>query len=102
MLVIKPNCEHCDADLPNGSDDACICSYECTFCAACVAQVLDNVCPNCGGGFTRRPARPGRAWRDGVSAAHQPPSAERHLKPVDVAAHRAFAVAIKQIDPTDR
>lgn len=102
MLIIKPNCEHCDVDLPNDSDEARICSYECTFCADCVSDVLDNVCPNCGGGFTRRPTRPEREWCEGVSTSHQPPSTERHLMPVDVEAHLKFAAKIKRIDPRER
>jgi hypothetical protein len=32
MLEIRPNCENCAVDLPVESEDACICSYECTFC----------------------------------------------------------------------
>ena len=62
-LELRPNCEHCDADLPPWSTEAMICSYECTFCASCVEQVLHDVCPNCGGGFTPRPIRPRTAWR---------------------------------------
>ena len=80
-LELRPNCEYCDRDLPPGSVDARICSYECTFCAECVETHLHNVCPNCGGGLVPRPIRPTREWRPGVSAAHQPPSAKRvHLK----------------------
>ena len=41
------------------STEARICSYECTFCASCVDDVLGNVCPNCGGGLAPR-ARSGR------------------------------------------
>ncbi|MGB8110055.1 MAG: DUF1272 domain-containing protein, partial [Pseudolabrys sp.] len=37
------------------SAEARICSYECTFCADCVETKLNNVCPNCGGGFVSRP-----------------------------------------------
>ena len=48
MLELRPNCELCDADLPPASPDARICTYECTFCAACVENVLHDVCPNCG------------------------------------------------------
>ena len=57
-LELRPNCEYCDKDLPPNSAEARICSYECTFCADCVANNLDNVCPNCGGGFVVRPIRP--------------------------------------------
>ncbi len=58
MLELRPSCENCDKDLPADSTDAWICTFECTFCTACVTDVLQNVCPNCGGEFTRRPRRP--------------------------------------------
>ncbi len=58
MLEIRLNCENCDSSLPNDSDVAMICSYECTFCKDCVENILCNVCPNCGGGFEKRPTRP--------------------------------------------
>ena len=58
MLELRPNCECCDKDLPPDAADAMICTYECTFCAACVATVLRGRCPNCGGGFAPRPIRP--------------------------------------------
>ncbi len=89
-LILKPNCEACDKDLPPASQEARICSYECTFCAACVEDMLRNVCPNCGGGFVPRPIRPATAWRPGISVQHQPPSETRvHLRyaEADIAAH---------------
>jgi len=55
-LELRPNCEYCDKDLPPASTEAQICSYECTFCADCVDNILYNVCPNCGGGFVPRPS----------------------------------------------
>jgi hypothetical protein len=58
MLEIRKCCENCGKTLPNESNEAMICSYECTFCIECVEQVLENVCPNCGGGFEKRPSRP--------------------------------------------
>ncbi|MEL6789616.1 MAG: DUF1272 domain-containing protein [Pseudomonadota bacterium] len=58
MLELRPNCECCDRDLPPDSDQAMICSFECTFCRPCVEGVLGTVCPNCGGGFVPRPVRP--------------------------------------------
>jgi uncharacterized protein len=58
MLELRPSCECCDRDLPPDSPDARICTYECTFCAACVEERLGGTCPNCGGGFERRPVRP--------------------------------------------
>ena len=58
MLTLRPNCECCDRDLAPDSPDARICSFECTFCAACVETRLAGACPNCGGGFAVRPIRP--------------------------------------------
>ena len=75
MLELRPNCECCNRDLPNESPDARICTYECTFCADCVANRLDNTCPNCGGEFTRRPRRPA------AMLAKHPASTTRVFKP---------------------
>lgn len=44
MLELRPNCERCDIDLPAASHDARICSFECTFCAACAEQHLKGRC----------------------------------------------------------
>jgi hypothetical protein len=57
-LELRPGCECCDVDLPPASTDAFICTFECTFCAACAASKLGFVCPNCGGELLRRPTRP--------------------------------------------
>jgi hypothetical protein len=58
MLVLRPNCECCDKDLPADSAEARICSFECTFCASCAEGILQNRCPNCGGELVLRPRRP--------------------------------------------
>jgi hypothetical protein len=58
MLELRPNCECCDRDLPPDSRDARICTFECTFCAACADATLGGLCPNCGGELVRRPIRP--------------------------------------------
>ena len=80
MLELRPNCEYCDRDLPPNSIEAMICTYECTFCSRCVEEKLQNVCPNCGGGFERRPVRPRKARRSGVSLEHHPAASRRiHL-----------------------
>jgi hypothetical protein len=60
VLELRPSCECCDRDLPPDSEQARICTYECTFCAGCVEQRLGGVCPNCGGNFVPRPIRPAR------------------------------------------
>jgi len=96
MLKLKPNCEHCDKDLPPTADDARICSFECTFCAACVETVLHNVCPNCGGGLVPRPVRPK------AKLAVAPASTERAFKPVDLTRHQAFSETLKTIPPAER
>ena len=101
-LELRPNCEYCDKDLPPSATDARICSYECTFCADCVAAHLQDVCPNCGGAFAPRPIRPSIEWRAGLSVAQRPPSATRvHLSygHADIA---ALAARIKDIPPERR
>jgi hypothetical protein len=74
MLELRPNCECCDRDLAPSSQDARICTFECTFCADCAQQRFDGVCPNCGGELVRRPIRPA------ALLAKYPPSAERVRK----------------------
>ena len=76
-LELRPNCEYCNKDLPPDSMIARICTFECTFCADCVDNILFNVCPNCGGGFVPRPIRPTTEWRPGLSVAKRPPSSKR-------------------------
>ena len=56
-LEMRAACERCGAALATDSA-AAICTYECTFCAACVETVLNRRCPNCGGNFAPRPIRP--------------------------------------------
>jgi hypothetical protein len=57
MLEMRPGCERCDADLPPESEDARICSFECTFCASCADGPLGGSCPNCAGVLRVRPTR---------------------------------------------
>lgn len=102
MLELRPTCEHCNKALPPAAGDARICSYECTFCAACVDGLLQNVCPNCGGGFAPRPARPARDWKNGNFLGNDPARAEPKYRPVDPAVHAAFAAAIRAIPPGER
>jgi uncharacterized protein len=80
MLALRPNCECCDRDLPPDSRDARICTFECTFCAACAQSRLGGLCPNCGGNLVERPIRPPAALE------RFPASTERVLKP-----HKACA-----------
>ena len=57
MLQLRPNCECCDAGLPADRPGGFICSFECTFCAACAEGRLGGRCPNCGGDLVARPVR---------------------------------------------
>lgn len=102
MLELRPNCELCDKDLPPDSTEACICSYECTFCADCVEHVLHNVCPNCGGGFSLRPIRPTVARRPETSLAHDPASTMRVHTPYRREEIEAFVAGVKDIPPQRR
>ena len=102
MLELRPNCERCDRDLPPASTEARICSYECTFCATCVDQVLCNVCPNCGGGFVARPIRPAQNWKGANYLGKDPASAVRKHRPVDPVAHARFIAPIRALPPEQR
>mgnify|MGYP003694359517 CR=1 FL=1 len=101
MLELRPTCEHCNKALPPNAVDARICTYECTFCAACV-EALGNVCPNCGGGFVPRPIRPSRNWKGDNFLGMDPASTKVRYRPVDPVAHARFSELIRTIPPEDR
>jgi hypothetical protein len=63
---------------------------------------LDNVCPNCGGGFSPRPIRPSKNWKDGNYLGKDPASTEIKHRPVDPQAHAQFAETIRSIPPEKR
>ena len=96
MLELRPCCELCGKDLPPAAVDARICSFECTFCADCVERVLDNVCPNCGGGLYPRPVRP----RDKLET--YPPAQQRKVKPLDPNKHAALLARYRGLPPERR
>ena len=75
MLELRPDCEYCGRDLPPDSLDAMICTFECTFCRACVVSELGSICPNCGGNFAMRPIRPA------AKLAKYPASSKRIHRP---------------------
>ncbi|NDV01697.1 DUF1272 domain-containing protein [Pseudoroseicyclus tamaricis] len=101
-LELRPNCEFCDKDLPPDAPDAMICTYECTFCRDCLERELQNVCPNCGGGFAPRPIRPAREWRPGLSLAQRPAGTERHDLSYPLEDIRALSAKLKNIPPGER
>ena len=83
MLQLRPICVNCGKSLPNESGEAMICTFECTFCADCVENVLKNVCPNCGGGFERRPTRPTHCLTPDC-LENYPAQTEKKFRPVDL------------------
>jgi len=96
MLEIKPICENCGKALPNGSDEAMICTFECTFCKECVDNILFNVCPNCGGGFEKRPTRPLHLL------AKYPASKIEYLKPLDKEKFKHLLEKFRSVEPEKR
>ena len=102
MLELRPTCEHCNRILAPESTQAMICAFECTFCRDCVTGVLDNVCPNCGGGFSQRPNRPARNWKGDNYLGVYPASTEVKHRPVDAQTHAKFSAAISYIEPEKR
>jgi hypothetical protein len=96
MLEIRPVCENCGKKLPNDSAEAMICTFECTFCADCVNDLLHNVCPNCGGGFEMRPIRPKE------KLLKFPVQTEEHIKPVDLNKFEALVTRYRHLKPGER
>lgn len=96
MLEIRPNCENCGKLLPNDSLEAMICSFECTFCFDCVTNILNNVCPNCGGGLERRPTRPT------LLLGKYPASSKTFLQPIDYENFKEMLDKYKNIKPNER
>ena len=86
MLEIRPTCENCNKLLPHDSKEAMICTFECTYCKDCVQNVLQDVCPNCGGNFEERPIRPKHLLeKNPVSTivVYKPVEVEAHLKQIN-------------------
>ena len=102
MLALRPTCENCNKALPPQSTEAMICTYECTFCKTCVDDILDNVCPNCSGGFCPRPIRPKTARREGLSIAHHRPSEKRVNTKYSTQEIKEFAKLASDIEPKSR
>nr|WP_321232306.1 DUF1272 domain-containing protein [uncultured Psychroserpens sp.] len=83
MLEIRPTCEHCNKTLAFDSKEAMICTFECTYCIDCVENILHHVCPNCGGGFEKRPIRPEallKKYPVSKTVVHKPVDIEKHQK----------------------
>jgi hypothetical protein len=64
--------------------------------------LLDNVCPNCGGGFVARPIRPARNLKSDNCLDKYPASNTVKHRPVDLPTHARFAATIAAIPPEQR
>ena len=104
MLEIRPNCELCDRNLPPHSLDAMICSYECTYCADCAKDTLQNVCPTCGGGFSPRPIRPVSAegGQSNLGLSNRPAGTQRYHSKWTREQIEAVVIRLKDTPPQER
>jgi hypothetical protein len=96
MIELRPVCENCATPLPPSSEEAMICTFVCTFCKDCVENTLHNVCPNCGGGFEKRPVRPSNHLK------MYPAELEPLHKPVDLKAFQSLLEKHRNIPPNER
>jgi len=101
-LALHPTCEHCNKALPPASLEARIGSFECTFCATCVENVMGNVCPNCSGGFAPHPIRPAQNWRNGNDLGDFPARRLMKHKLLNTATHANFPYEIRSLVHKER
>jgi len=96
MIDIRISCENCNKNLPPNSEEAMFCAFECTFCKNCAENILLNVCPNCGGGFEKRPILPKKYLRKNK------PRKDKVFNPVDMKQFEKLLLANKNISPALR
>jgi uncharacterized protein len=101
MLEIRPICENCAKPLPNDSNEAMICTHECTFCKDCVTEILQNVCPNCGGGFEKRPTRPTNCFTPNCVEKYPVSATEKH-RPVNKEKFKLILEQFVNVEPRKR
>ena len=102
MLELRPVCEHCHLTLPPDSLEAMICSFECTFCRICAKELLGDICPNCGGGFSPRPIRPAKNWKGSNCLSQYPASTIKKHRPVHLDSHKDLVTRIGSLPPDMR
>ena len=96
MLEIRPNCEHCNKELPYNSTEAMICSFECTYCKTCALEIFKNVCPSCSGNFVERPIRSSKMIQK------YPASDKKIFKPKDLQTANMNTKKFEGIPPEKR
>ena len=65
-------------------------------------NVLQNVCPNCGGGFAPRPIRPVEAWRLGLGLLNDPASTTRKHASKSTEEMRDLTARLRDVPPAQR
>ena len=95
-MELRPNCEHCNKDLPYNSTGAMSCSFECTYCSECALELFKNVCPSCGGNFEKRPIRPKAMIKK------YPATKERVYQPKEIKAAELLINRYRNTKPEDR
>ncbi len=96
MIAIRPNCEHCNKELPNTSTEAMICSFECTYCKDCAITIFENVCPSCSGNFVERPIRSSKMIEK------YPASTKKVFAPKNIEEAKINSLKYKHISPEKR
>lgn len=96
MIEIRTSCENCNKQFQANSEEAMIGAFECTFCKECVDSVLQNVCPNCGGGFEKRPTLP----KEYLSK--YPVSMTKVFRPINLTEFQKRLDKYKNIKPSER
>ena len=96
MLLIRPNCEHCNKSLPNTSSEDMICSFECTYCKTCAIEIFKNVCPSCSGNFVEHPIRPLKMIEK------YPAATKRIFEPKDLQKAKLNTNRYQNIHPSER
>jgi hypothetical protein len=66
-----------------------------------VAEVLGEVCPNCGGNFVPRPIRPSKNWKGDNFLGRYPASSGVKHSPVDTASHAELRAVLSAV-PAER
>jgi len=79
-----------------------ICTYECTFCKECVDKTLENICPNCGGGFCSRPNRPANHLKNDNYFETNPASIKITHKSANIEKYQNFIPSINGMAPHKR
>ena len=67
----------------------------------CVTDVLHNVCPNCGGGFEKRPTRPTNCFTNNC-IENYPASTKITFNPINKGKFRMILDKFIHIEPTSR